>query len=503
MINVVYILFYITLVIFYVMYLYYYLAFFQQDHYHYRIFFKYFNDFYLKKPFVIIMIFIIMLYLFKEQFMIVVLISAFSILSFLLIGKIKKYKLKITKRIFRIVILHISNLLFLYIYIDTVLVSLILIIIYPLFILIICFLESLVNNLINKHYYKEAYRKVLKYQPFIIGITGSCGKTSLKNYIYECLKDDYVVYKTDHSYNTLNGISMTINNKLRSYNTIFILEMGASHKNDIKKITKYFPPNISIITDILSQHLSTFKSMDVLINEKMQIVKNMQDSGLVIVNGDNKYIMDNLYKYLKTPYKTYGFLKNNNYFANKVQITNTGINFMVNDLYSVSSNLLGRHNINNLLALFIVLESFNINFNSIKTKIALLNNYEHRLQLKKYQSLTILDDSYNSNYIGFINALEVLSKFKMKKIIITPGIVESGSESEIINKSIAQKIINICDFCYLVNNKNTIYYKNIFEESNYHQYQIVKAFQIAFNEVKNKECIVLIENDLTDYYFLK
>lgn len=503
MINTLCILFYILAVFFYVTYFYYYLSFFQQDHYHYRIFVKYLNNFYFKKPFVIIMIFLIMLLLFKEELKLVSIISAICIVILLLIGMIKKYKLKMTKRIIRIVILWICGLSALHICMDPLLITFILITIYPVFILLIFYIESLITKLINKYYYISAFKKVLKYQPYIIGITGSCGKTSLKNYIYECLKDDFLVYKTDNSYNTLNGISLTINNKLKSYNTIFILEMGASHENDIKSITKYFKPDISIITDILPQHLSTFKSMDNLIHEKMQIVKNVKDSGVVIVNGDNKYIMDNLNKYLKTPYKTYGFHKSDDYYATEINILNNGINFKVNDLYQISSNLLGRHNISNILALFIILNYLNMDLNYIISKIFQLNNYEHRLQLKKYQSLTILDDSYNANYIGFINALEVLSKFNMEKIIITPGIVESGYESETINKSVAQKIVKTCDFCYIVNNQNTVYFENIFKKMNYNQYKIVNSFKTAFDEVKNKECIVLIENDLTDYYFLK
>lgn len=500
MINII---FYIFVSVFYVTYFYYYLSFFQQDHYHYRIFKKYLNDFYFKKPFFIIMVFLIMLLLFKEELKLVSIICTICIIILLLIGMLKKYKLKMTKRIIRIVIVWICGLSGLYIWMNPLFITLILITIYPLFILLIFYIESLITKLINKYYYNLAHKKVLKYQPFIIGITGSCGKTSLKNYIYECLKDDFLVYKTDNSYNTLNGISLTINEKLKSYNTIFVLEMGASHKNDIKNITKYFKPDISIITDILPQHLSTFKSMDKLINEKMQIVQNMHNSGLVIVNGDNKYIMDNLEKYLKTPYKTYGFHKSNDYYATSINILNSGIDFKVNDLYKISSTLLGRHNISNILALFIILEYLKIDLNSITYKILQLNNYEHRLQLKKYSQLTILDDSYNSNYLGFINALEVLSKFDKQKIIITPGIVESGYESEALNKSVAQKIVETCDFCYIVNNKNAIYFEDIFKERCFNQYMIVKSFKIAFDDIKNKECIVLIENDLTDYYFLK
>mgnify|MGYP003405677556 FL=1 len=143
--------------------------------------------------------------------------------------------------------------------------------------------------LLLKHY-KQAKKRLKLYDPFIIGITGSWGKTSIKNYIYECLKYENITYKSPKSYNTLVGSLITINKYLNSYNNTFILEMGLAYKNDIKKITKLIKPNISIISEILPSHLETMKSIDNIVDEKMKIVSNMKDNGLIIINNDNEYI---------------------------------------------------------------------------------------------------------------------------------------------------------------------------------------------------------------------
>ena len=98
-------------------------------------------------------------------------------------------------------------------------------------------LSNSLEKLLLYKYIKIAKNKLKKYNPYIISVTGSCGKTSVKNYIYECLKDEFIVYKSPKSYNTLVGLLITINNNLYSYDNTFILEMGLSYKKDIRKIT--------------------------------------------------------------------------------------------------------------------------------------------------------------------------------------------------------------------------------------------------------------------------
>lgn len=179
------------------------------------------------------------------------------------------------------------------------------------------FISNLIEKLLLKKYIKQATQKLIKYNPNVIAITGSCGKTSVKNYIYECLNDELILYKSPKSYNTLVGLLITINNNLRSYDNTFILEMGLSHKNDIKKITKVIIPNISIITEILPSHLETMKTIDNIIDEKMQIIKNTKPNGLIIINNDNEYIKNNINKYNINNNKIIkiGFNKENDYYC--------------------------------------------------------------------------------------------------------------------------------------------------------------------------------------------
>lgn len=500
--NIIIILMTLTLIINTYKLIYYY----QNDNYHFRIFkIILFKD--IKyKPY--IFLYIIILFC-KKNSIIKYLLLIFSLINICFEYRIKK--IKNTNRIKRLFLIYFI-FLFLLIYIIKNITSKIniLLLLNSFYILITLLLTSFcffIELILSQKYKKQMIKKINKYNPFIIGITGSCGKTSIKNYIYEILKDYQITIKSPKSYNTLNGLMITINNNLKSYNNILILEMGAAYKNDIKKIVKHIKPNISIISEILPQHLQTFKNINNITNEKMQIVQNTKQT--IICNMDNDIIKNNIesYNIYNKEIITIGTNKNNKYYAKNIKIFKDKCEFElvdneINKTFIINSKLIGRHNIYNLLITYACLRKLNINSLDIINKFELINNHESRLEVKCYNDLTILNDSYNSNINGFINALEILSLYDGKKCIITPGIVEAGKQIENINKKIAFKIAKTVDFCYLIDNKNTKFLVKEFNNLNFNNYCVKKSFNNAFNEIKNDTLTVLIENDLTDFYLL-
>lgn len=479
----------------------------QNDNYHLRSIKSILINDIKKRPY----IFILLMFIFvKRNILINTTIILLSVIIILENIRKNTLKLKITKRLIRLlgIDLLINSLVFIF---QPFLVGLLLInTFYLLTTFSAIFISNLIEKLLLKKYIKQATQKLIKYDPNVIAITGSCGKTSVKNYIYECLNDELILYKSPKSYNTLVGLLITINNNLHTYDNIFVLEMGLSYKNDIKKITKVIKPNISIITEILPSHLETMKTIDNIIDEKMQIIKNTKPNGLIIINNDNEYIKNSINKYNINNNKIIkiGFNKENDYYCKDYIIKKDGLIFDLIDntnkkQYKIESKLIGKHNIYNILITYALLKYYKIDEKLIISKLSNLENYENRLEIKKINKLTILNDSYNSNINGFINALEVLSLYETNKYIITPGIVESGKENKNQIKILAKKISQICDFCYLIDNKNVKEFVKQFKEINYNKYIIKKSFFEAFEEVKNKEITLLIENDLTDFYLSK
>lgn len=483
------------------------IKYYQNDNYHLRSLKTIFKEDLIKKPYILLLFFFIFV---PKNLTIKITLIIILLMIFIQNLKNNRLKLKYTKRLLRL--LEMDFLFLCGCLLINPLINGLLVInaFYILVNILVIFVSNCIEKLILLKYYKQAKKRLKTYNPFIIGITGSCGKTSIKNYIYECLKNDKIIYKSPKSYNTLVGDLITINKYLNSYNNTFVLEMGLAYKNDIKKITKLIKPNISIISEILPSHLETMKSIDNIVNEKMQIINNMKENGIIIINDDNEYIKNNIDKYNinNNQIIKVGFNSDNDYYCSSYILKKDGIEFVLCDNinkkeYKMNTMLIGKHNIYNILIVFALLKYLNINNDQIIKNISELKNYENRLEIKKYNELTILNDSYNSNINGFINALDVLSLYDTKKYIITPGIVEAGKETiNIINK-ISEKIINICDYCYLINNKNTKYFIKYFKENNFNNYTIKQTFFEAFEEIKNKEITVLIENDLPDFYLEK
>lgn len=498
---------YLLLITLYFLNIIYFIKTYQGDNYHYRTFIITLCKDFKKRWYQLLLIIFLSLKLNT-----IINIILFIYLTFVIIINIllNIKKIKYTNRIKRYLLIHLLFMFLMILIFSNIKILILLNIIYLFISFIISLLSNVIESLILQRYIKQAKQKISLYNPFIIGITGSCGKTSIKHYLFEILKYHFITYKSPKSYNTLIGNTITINKYLNSYNNYFILEMGLAYKKDILKITKHYKPNISIITEIVPSHLETMKSLDNIVEEKMQIIKHMKPNGLIIINNDNELIRKNINKYNINQNKIIkiGINNTNDYYCKQIKIKNNGIEFILcdsinNKNYNVCSNLIGRHNIYNLLIVFVVLKYLNIDENKIISYIQSLNNYNNRLEIKKYNALTILNDSYNANINGFINAIEVLSLFEGEKYIITPGIVEAGNQTKEIIFKIALEIIKNCDFCYLINNKNTPFFEEIFKENNFQKYTIKKDFISAFNEVKNKRATLLIENDLTDFYFNK
>lgn len=447
----------------------------------------------------------------KEHFLsdlffyfIVVLSLCFSLLNkyFLIIipliqfyyqkNKIKKFK--ITKRITRQLVvfemLNGANLLFLLMKNVSFLIVLYNYLIYWLSFSISLLIEKIILQ-IN---IKKAQEKIQKQNLIIIGITGSYGKTSCKNYLYEMLKNHYHVLLTPQSYNTLNGLLLTINNYLKPNHEIFIAEIGLDHPKSIEKYFKVFTFDIGLVTTIGPQHLKTFKNINNIALEKNKL---LQHSKMAIINLDDPLIAkDNL------PNKKIYFSVLNNKNAqinvqiNHQEITKTYLDIKIdNNLYQTYTILLGKHNITNLAAVIAIAKALNIPDESILKTINKLTNVPHRLSQNKVNNITILDDSYNSNFQGFLSALEVLSSANNFKILITPGIIEKNKNIQ-QDEILANKINEICDEVLLI--KQPSFQDKIINKLSFNSF--IEAYNYVLKEYQNQEITILIENDVPDIY---
>ena len=254
--------------------------------------------------------------------------------------------------------------------------------------------------MINNHYLKDA-KKTINGLPSLIkiGITGSYGKTSTKNIIDAVLSEVYYTLKTPLSYNTPMGITKTIREYLKPIHEVFICEMGADKVGEIDFLTKFVKPHYGIVTSIGPQHLNTFLNMENIINEKMLMIENLPSDGIGFVNMDNRFIREYPIR-INCKLIKYGIKSRDvDYYIEDIAYHSHGSCFVVVDKsrkqHSFSTKLLGEHNIMNILVAIAVGREMSISWETLQRTINNLNHIEHRLQLKKINGYTFIDNAFD------------------------------------------------------------------------------------------------------------
>ena len=420
-----------------------------------------------------------------------------------------KKPLKFTKRLLEMLALNIVIVGTIgWLAIDSLMIIVVIYIVAPLWPIIVNLL-SLPLELFFKWRLVNSAKKILKSHDKLItiGITGSFGKTSMKHYLGAILPAKFSTLVTPESFNTPLGIATTIKQKLRATHEIFVCEMGASHKHDIKELCDIVEPTHGVITALGMQHLETFGSFDNIIQTKFELATAVKNKGLLLLNGDNQPITENLPK--DQPYLTYGLKKTNDCHAFNLKLSNSGtifsLSFKGKKYDNLQTRLIGEHSIVNLAGAIALSLELGLSIEQIKRQISKLTPPPHRLELKKFGNDLLIDDGYNSNPDGCEAALKTLSLFDGLKVVITPGMVELGPEQNRLNSEFGEKIARTCDFAILVGAKQT---KPIYDgliKRNYDPKKIfvVDSFKKALAKLPflpRQPKVILIENDLPDNY---
>ena len=287
----------------------------------------------------------------------------------------------------------------------------------------------------NRRYVKKAKRILEDSKAIRVGIVGSFGKTSVKNILKEILAVKYEVLETPASYNTPMGIARTVTKEDFPKKEIFIAEMGARKEGDIVELCDLVKPDYAIFTGVCEQHISTFKSIDNVFEEKSKIIS----SGAFVVCAES----------LKERVESsFGGDAKNVLFGDSacvqdLEMTATGTKFTLvldGERISVDTKLLGRSAVENVLLSATLAKAMGLTCEEIEKGIANVGQVPHRLQLLEENGVYILDDGYNSNPRGAMEAISALCRFSGRKCIVTPGIVECGVLEEKINGNLGAKI---------------------------------------------------------------
>lgn len=362
----------------------------------------------------------------------------------------------------------------------------------------------------RKRYIDGAKKIIAGHQDLIvIGITGSYGKTSMKSFLGELLSENYSVLVTPKNYNTDLGIARTIRKYLKPTHDIFICEMGAMWEGEIAACCEIVHPKYGIMTAVDPQHLQTFGSLEAIVRTKFELAQAIeQNHGKLYLNYDNENIRRHS---TSAEHYSYGLDKQYDFYADHIKSNEKGQSFTFHhkdQSLEVETKLLGVHNIENLTGAIAVAKGLGISDEDIKFAIRRIKSVPHRLEYTNKGNFGIIDDSYNSNPISSKLAVDTLAQFTGRTVVVTPGLIELGSEEERYNKElgeyIAQKKI---DYVYLVgNNPQASAVESGLAEAGFatDKIQRVSSPQEAVSYATRKypadKLTVLLLNDLPDNY---
>ena len=272
-----------------------------------------------------------------------------------------------------------------------------------------------------------------------IGITGSNGKTIVKEWLYQYLWDEYSTVKSPKSFNSQIGLPISLL-QINEEHQLGIFEVGISKPSEMAKLENIFAPKIGVLTHIGSAHSSNFKNEEELINEKIILFK---ESETIIYNGDNELVY-NLVNQLYSSKNLISFGLNQ---RNDVRISSDyknpneriGIKYFDEEI-SISLQKRDEATLSNILAIVAVLKSLKISNEKIVSKIQDLHSVEMRLEsVNGIRNNLIINDSFNLDLDSLIIAYQFINQYqKQKKSLILTDILDTIEEDEILYKKVAE-----------------------------------------------------------------
>jgi UDP-N-acetylmuramoyl-tripeptide--D-alanyl-D-alanine ligase len=287
----------------------------------------------------------------------------------------------------------------------------------------------------------EATRKLTQYPKLIrIGITGSYGKSSTKEFLSTILAQKYRVVKTEKNFNTDIGIARAILKQITPDTQVLIAEMGAYKRGEIKQSCQMVKPMIGIVTGLNEQHIELFGSLANTRTAKYELIASLPQRGLAVINGENEYTRLMAKKTKHTQVLLYGLSSRWSIWADRIESDSDGLRFQLHfadKTISCKTKLLGKHMVSNILAASAVAWKLGLSVDQIKTGISQLSALDGKMQKAgHYRGATLIDDTYNVNPDSVKAAISYMHEYPGKKYLVVTPMIELGSKASAIHESV-------------------------------------------------------------------
>lgn len=404
----------------------------------------------------------------------------------------RKSPLKFTKRILRMLVVELA-ISFVLCYFDVVMFAVIALPCVPLCALAVCLP---IDIGVARHYLKKAQLKLAKSDVTVIAITGSYGKTTVKDMLAAIL-DDAVT--PAGSCNTPLGIAGFINKTDLYYAKYLILEFGARRRGDIEELCKLYRPKFGIVTGVCPQHLSTFKTLDNVIATKRELVENLPSNGVCVLNSADELALSFVNAGVCQKTASCDDLS-----VKLDKITVDGSHLSVSYGKTTKQIVLPQITAHVVDSFAMCLKMCLTLKQSFTKTLALTSNVKqtpHRMEISKAANCYIIDDGYNASITGIRSATNTLSHFTQTKVVITQGLVECGKRRRELNVECGKMLGEACDVAVVLGANNKFLdeglrqtkCKVIFAK------KLKQAVELAQPYLSGESSLLWFQNDLPDF----
>jgi len=300
----------------------------------------------------------------------------------------------------------------------------------------------------------------------LIGITGSNGKTSTKDLLAHVLSNTYNVHATEGNFNTTVGLPLTLL-QLDYENSISIIEMGASSTGEIGALCKIAEPTHGMITNIAPAHLEGFGSIETIVHEKRALFQALEN-GIAFVNmaDDRVAKME-----ISGESITFGLTPDCDFPAD-IHQENNGSLTLILDAHEIPTGSQNLSFIKNSIAVTAMAITLDVDWKDVIERIQSFSPPSGRCQVKQFEDVTVIDDTYNANLISSLAALDYLKAFagNGRRIFVFGDMFELGPTSHEQHRQVGEKCTELELDGVFTLGENTVYTDSVINSGIDHQH---------------------------------
>jgi UDP-N-acetylmuramoyl-tripeptide--D-alanyl-D-alanine ligase len=276
-------------------------------------------------------------------------------------------------------------------------------------------------------------------EAFVVGVTGSFGKTTTRAMIHAALDARYTGTQSPRNFNNHVGVPLSIL-EIEDEHEFAVLEFGASAIGEIRRLAEMAAPEIGVITGIGPAHLSGFGSEERILASKSELLEALPIGGIAFLSGDDPRLRQ-LAKRAERQVVLVGEGSHNHVRATEIVVDQNRLSFRVgSDRFNLA--VAGRHHLTAALCAVAVAREIGIDSATIAAGLRSFSAVPGRCQLEQIGRWTVINDTYNANPASMQAACEVLREWKTtgRKLLVTGDMLELGERSDEYHRQLGESV---------------------------------------------------------------